>query len=168
MRSNTLWLLATLVVGTACQDTTKLESEIAELRQRVATLERQAGKPGMPGMPGKAKAGKIGKVGKIGKAGKAKAGGPAKAKVKAKAKTKAPGPRGTLELMGEVTKVIVDDGKRTFPVPGMVPVGGYTLKAAFTGDAALTAMGPVQVGPGVTTITCDPALKSCTASTPAK
>lgn len=162
MRSNTLWLLATLVVGTACQDTTKLESEIAELRQRVANLERQAGKPGMPGMPGKAKAGKIGK------AGKAKAGGPAKAKVKAKAKTKAPGPRGTLELLGEVTKVVVDDGKRTFPVPGMVPVGGYTLKAAFTGDAALTAMGPVQVGPGVTTITCDPALKACTASSPAK
>ncbi len=154
MRTTMLWICGALMLA-GCADTSKLEAEVADLKRRVAQLEKGGGAKGAKAKGAKAKGGKA----KAGKAGKAKAG---KAKG-GKAKGKAPaGPKVVVELTGDATKVSLNNGKRGFTVPGAVPVGDYTIQAAFAGDAALADLGKVTVEPGGTvTLTCSAATRTC-------
>jgi hypothetical protein len=143
------------MLSSACADTTKLEAEVADLKRRVAQLEKGGVAKGAKAKAGKAKAGKAGKAkaGKAGKAGKAKAG-----------KAKAPaGPKVVVELTGDATKVSLNNGKRGFSVPGAVPAGSYTIQAAFAGDAELADMGSLQVEAGSpVSLNCASATRTCT------
>jgi hypothetical protein len=158
MRTTLMIVLGALTFGAGCADTTAIETELAELKRRVAVLEKSGPAKG-------AKAGKAGKArkAKAGKGEKAKAGKGEKAKTGKTKGEKAPvGPKGTVELSGDATKVTLDDGRRTYPIPGAVPVGLYTIKAAFAGDAALAKMATVEVQDGVTTaILCDSVARTC-------
>ncbi len=157
VRAKLLCLCGALVLGSACADTTKLEAEVSDLKRRVAQLEK-GGAKGAKAKGGKAKAGKAGKA----KGGKAK-GGKAKAGKAKGGKAKAPaGPKVVVELSGDATKVSLNNGKRGFSVPGPVPVGKYTIQAAFAGDAALADVGTLQVDEGSTiTVTCASSTRTC-------
>jgi len=164
VRAKLLCLCGALMLGSACADTTKLEAEVSDLKRRVSQLEKGGGAKGAKAKAGKAKAGKAGKA-KAGKAkaGKAKAGKAKGGKAKG-GKAKAPaGPKVVVELGGDATKVSLNNGKRGFSVPGPVPVGSYTIQAAFAGDAALADVGSLQVAEGSTiTVTCSSATRTCT------
>ena len=164
MRTNMLWLIGALLLSSSCADTTQLEKEVADLKRRVTQLERGGVAKGAKAKAGKAKAGKA-KAGKA-KAGKAKAGkakaGKAKAGKAKAGKSKAPGPRVVVELTGDATKVSLNNGKRGFSVPGPVPIGDYTIQAAFPGDAALSDVGTLTVVEGATvTLDCASAQRTC-------
>lgn len=127
--------------GSASQD-----EKIEELSRKVATLEKRV------------KAAEGGKKGAKGKAakGKSKAG-----------KTKAPpaGPKARVEVAGDATKVLLTNGKRKFTLPGDVPVGEYTVLAAFEESAQPAQAGAATVTEGkTTTLTCTTASKACTAA----
>lgn len=163
MRTTMLWICGALMLA-GCADTSKLEAEVSDLKRRVTQLEKGGAKgakakgaKGAKAKGGKAKGGKA--KGAKAKGGKAK-GGKAKG---GKAKGKAPaGPKVVVELTGDATKVSLNNGKRGFTVPGAVPVGDYTIQAAFAGDAALADMGEVTVEPGGTvTLTCSSASRTC-------
>ena len=159
MRTNMLWLIGALLLSSSCADTTQLEKEVADLKRRVTQLERGGVAKGAKAKAGKAKAGKP-KAGKA-KAGKAKAGKAKAGKAKA-GKSKAPGPRVVVELTGDATKVSLNNGKRGFSVPGPVPIGDYTIQAAFPGDAALSDVGTLTVVEGATvTLDCASAQRTC-------
>jgi outer membrane murein-binding lipoprotein Lpp len=123
------------------------QDKIDELTKKVTTLEKRV------------KALETGHKAPRGKAGKAKA--------KA-GKAKAPGsqaPKGTVEVTGDASKVMLTNGKRNFPVPGDLPAGEYTVLAAFdaaaepaqAGTATVTAEKPI-------TLDCKSAEKTCTAA----
>ncbi len=156
MRANMLWLFGALML-TACADTANLEKEVADLKRRVTQLEKAGGGAAKGAKAGKAKAGKAtkAKAGKAGKAGKAKGAKAGKAKAPA-------GPKVAVELTGDATKVSLNNGKRGFSVPGEIPVGEYTIQAAFAGDAALADVGSLTVVEGAAiTVSCSSANRAC-------
>ncbi len=78
-------------------------------------------------------------------------------------------PRAAVRVDGDAHQVFLRAGRRRHPVPGMIPVGRYAIRAVFDEGKPPVQAGEVELQRSkITTIHCSRAKRSCTATQTAR
>lgn len=136
--------------GAGKKEMASVVKKVNALEKRVKALEAFArgDKPKGDG----AKAGKSAKGAKAGNGAKAGKGG----------KENDKGPKVSVMVEGDATRVAFAFQGKRFAVPGDIPVGSYQVAANFGEDKAVNAGKVELTEDGPSTLTCSSATKKCT------